>query len=87
MVGTFVAASVWMMRTSILHQRGMTDRFIQHLEKLILKNEEESKVNRTLMTKMVGAIRRNSSVVSKLQKEIRNEFDGDQSNRKKKVQN
>lgn len=68
-VGTFVAASIWMMRTSVQHQRNLTDRFIRHLEKLVSANEEESKVHRAVLKKLVGAVRRNSQLILKMQKE------------------
>lgn len=84
-VGTFVAASIWMMRTSIQHQRTMTDRFIRHLEKLVSSNEEESKWHRAVLTKLVGAVRRNSQLLMKIQMEIKDESDRDTSNGETKM--
>lgn len=65
-VGTFVTASVWMMRTSMVQQRSIAERFIRHLEEMLSKQQEESRLHRSALKTLAGAVRHNSRLMRKL---------------------
>jgi hypothetical protein len=66
LVGTFLTASFWMMRSAMNQQRIITERFIQHLERMIEDQKVENQANRASIRQLVGAVRRNSSIVERL---------------------
>ncbi len=68
MAGTFVAVSVWMMRYAMQQQRQIAERFIHHLERLLERQQEDNRLNRSAVRELAGAVRRNSQLVSHLLK-------------------
>jgi hypothetical protein len=76
MAGTFVAVSVWMMRYAMQQQRQIAERFIQHLERLLERQQEDNRLNRSAVRELAGAVRRNSQLVSHLLKVWRGEREG-----------
>ncbi|MCH8274215.1 MAG: hypothetical protein IH851_05445 [Armatimonadetes bacterium] len=66
LVGTFVAASVWMMRYSMQQQRAIAERFIQHLESSLKRQEDYNRLHRSAVRQLTGAVRRNSQLIRRL---------------------
>ena len=66
LAGTFLSASIWWVRASLAQQNRITDRFISSLEKLIAEKKEEARLNRVALSRLTGAVRRNSAIVSQL---------------------
>jgi hypothetical protein len=69
LAGTFLSASIWWVRASLAQQNRITDRFISSLEKLIAEKKEEARLNRVALSRLTGAVRRNSAIVSSLRPE------------------
>lgn len=66
LVGTFMTASVWMMRSAVQQQKLITDRFIKHLETMLENQEAENRLTRSSIAGLAGAVRKNSQVIKKL---------------------
>jgi hypothetical protein len=65
-VGASLTMSFWLVRSSIAQQRAITDRFIRHLQQLLMEQREEMRLHRSALAKLTGAVRRNSALVRDL---------------------
>lgn len=66
-----IGTSLWMMRTSMIHQRRISEKFIEHLQQSLAARLDENRRNRELIGKLVGAVRRNSRLLAGLKEVAR----------------
>jgi len=67
LAGTFLSASIWWVRASLAQQNKITDRFISSLEMLLAEKREEARLNRIALARLTGAVRRNSSLITRFE--------------------
>lgn len=65
-----IGTSLWMMRTSMIHQRRISEQFIEHLQRALATQHAESRQSRALIRQLIGAVRRNSAQISRLKEKL-----------------
>lgn len=67
-MGSFISACMWIVRTATQQQKVITGRFIQYLEKLVEQQQAENRLNRSAVLRLIGAVRRNTKRLDKIEK-------------------
>lgn len=79
-----IGTSLWMMRTSMIHQRRMSEKFIEHLQKALEAQQAEGRQSRSLLRQLTAAVRRNSAQIAQLKEKL-NGIDSNNSHHQKEM--